>query len=297
MKASRWVLGSEAELDLVDKLETKGKKLREVIKVDPLNGIKTGMNKAYLLSTPEREKLVAAHPDSAALFRPYIEGENCDRWSPALVGLWMVVMKSSATTPGRGRKRRRLRRRHFSSRPTPGFTHTSRSSEPNGGTRRSGPVLVGAAGVRYWDAFDKPKIMYQDIAWDLRFSLDRAGMLANNTVYFLPVEDPWVLAVLNAPVSWWLAWRTAQHGKDEALRFFTDYLVDFPVPEPAPELRETVIRPHAGGQRHAADGVAALGRPLGPLLRPGRLGRLFAPGLLAEDELLFQLRERPPRPV
>jgi hypothetical protein len=52
--------------------------------------------------------------------------------------------------------------------------------------------------------------MYQDIAWNPRFCLDTAGMLSNNTVYFLSTDDAWTLAALNAPVSWWFAWRNAQ---------------------------------------------------------------------------------------
>jgi hypothetical protein len=38
-------------------------------------------------------------------------------------------------------------------------------------------------------------------------------------------------------VSWWFAWRTAQHGKDEALRFFAEYLTAFPIPSPTDNSR------------------------------------------------------------
>jgi hypothetical protein len=30
--------------------------------------------------------------------------------------------------------------------------------------------------------------------------------------------------VLNSPLMWWFAWRGAAHGKDEALRFFNDFV-------------------------------------------------------------------------
>ena len=46
-------------------------------------------------------------------------------------------------------------------------------------------------------------------------------------------EDLWVLAVLNSPVGWWFAWRKAQHGKDDALRFLTDFVEVFPIPNPS----------------------------------------------------------------
>ena len=48
----------------------------------------------------------------------------------------------------------------------------------------------------------------------------------------MPLVDPWLLAVLNSPAGWWFAFRTAQHGKDEALRYFTTFLESFPIPQP-----------------------------------------------------------------
>jgi hypothetical protein len=94
--------------------------------------------------------------------------------------------------------------------------------------------------VDYWEAFSRPKIFYQDITWQPQFSLDTEGMLSNNTVYFLPTADLWLLGALNSPVSWWFAWRKAQHGKDEALRYFTKFVEAFPVPRPSEAQREQV---------------------------------------------------------
>src|SRR5262245_45848151 len=72
--------------------------------------------------------------------------------------------------------------------------------------------------------------MYPDITWKPTACLDRMGTRANSTIYFLPTEDRWLLAVLNSSVGWWYSFRTAQHGKDEALRFFTTFVEAFPIP-------------------------------------------------------------------
>jgi hypothetical protein len=86
--------------------------------------------------------------------------------------------------------------------------------------------------VGYWELFERPKILYPDIAWTSSFSIDAAGIFTNNTGYIIPSGDPWLAAVLNAPVGWWFAWRKAQHGKDEALRYFNTFVEDYPVPPP-----------------------------------------------------------------
>ena len=45
-------------------------------------GIKTGLNEAFLIDTPTRHALVAADPASSDLIRPYIRGQDVDRWQP-----------------------------------------------------------------------------------------------------------------------------------------------------------------------------------------------------------------------
>ncbi len=94
----------------------------------------------------------------------------------------------------------------------------------------------------YWDLIESPKIVYQDITWRPQFCLDTAGMLSNNTTYFLPKGDRWLAAVLNSPAAWWMAWRTAVHGKDEALRFFKVFVEQFPIPNPTERMRSGVER-------------------------------------------------------
>ncbi len=56
------------------------------------------------------------------------------------------------------------------------------------------------------------------------------GRYINNTAYFIPSSDPWLIAVLNAPIGWAFSWRRAQHGKDEALRYFTSFVERYPIP-------------------------------------------------------------------
>jgi len=90
----------------------------------------------------------------------------------------------------------------------------------------------------YWADFDRPKLMYPEISWRQQWCLDSAGTLCNNTAYFLPTDDTWVLAAANAPVTWWFAWRRAMHGKDEALRFIKEFVQDLPIPCPTPEQRQ-----------------------------------------------------------
>lgn len=132
--------------------------------------------------------------------------------------------------------------------------------------------------------------------WRPDFCLDTKGRYSNNTVYFLPTGDPWLLAVMNSPVGWWFAWRTAAHGKDDALRFFNTFVEDYPVAKPAEAARaecSDLVSEITALRSKADDHVRALLdwlRVEHDVEKPGR--RLEAPFDLGSDELVAEVRKR-----
>ena len=92
----------------------------------------------------------------------------------------------------------------------------------------------------YWDAFEKPKIFYQEIQFHPSYSLDTAGRFGNNKTFFLSTDDLFLLAVLNSPLMWWHNWRYLPHMKDEALSPVAFKMVELPIAEPTTAIREAV---------------------------------------------------------
>ncbi|HVK09472.1 MAG TPA: hypothetical protein VM597_11910, partial [Gemmataceae bacterium] len=235
-----WNLEPPGVTALMDKLRRVGVPFKDFAGVSPLYGIKTGFNDAFLIDTATKEKLIAADPASAPLIRRYLRGQDIDRWHPEWAGLWMIAMKSSGNHPWPWAEAGDDAEAIFAKTYPALHAHMTQYREQLTKRQDQGEHWWELRACAYWDAFDRPKVMYQDIAWNPRYCLDSDGMMSNNSVYLLPTGDPWTLAALNAPISWWFAWRTAQHGKDEALRFFTDYLNQFPIPTPTDQQREAV---------------------------------------------------------
>ncbi|MCX5840220.1 MAG: hypothetical protein NTY16_01940, partial [Deltaproteobacteria bacterium] len=50
----------------------------------------------------------------------------------------------------------------------------------------------------YYDAFERPKIIYPDIAKESRFSFDEEGFYSANTTYIIPSADKYLLGILNS---------------------------------------------------------------------------------------------------
>src|SRR5262249_53478663 len=95
LSAAPWALEPTGVIALMDKIRGAGVPLREFTEGIPLSGIKTGFNEAFLIDTPTKDRLVAADPKSAALFKPYLRGQDINRWQAEWTGLWMLAMKSS----------------------------------------------------------------------------------------------------------------------------------------------------------------------------------------------------------
>src|SRR5207253_1710405 len=93
--AEPWSLEPPGVAQLMEKMRRVGLPLKQFIGAEPLSGIKTGFNDAFLVDTATKEKLVAADSKSAALFRPYLRGQDIERWQAEWTGFWMLAMKSS----------------------------------------------------------------------------------------------------------------------------------------------------------------------------------------------------------
>ena len=227
-----WSLEPPAVSALLQKLSRVGMPLKEYARARPLLGIKTGLNEAFLIDTPAKNAPVAADPKCAELLRPYLRGQDIDRWSPDWAGLWMIALKSSNDHAWPWSNAGERAQDVFAKAYPAIYAHLNKFRDALINRQDQGRHWWELRACAYWGSFEKPKMLYQDITWQAQFCIDTAGTLCNNTVYFLPTDDLWLLVVLNSPIAWWFAWRMAQHGKDEVLRFFTEFMEGFPVPLP-----------------------------------------------------------------
>jgi SAM-dependent methyltransferase len=241
-----WNLEPPGVSALMDKLRAKGVPLKDFAGVVPLNGIKTGFNDAFLIDTATKDRLVSADPKSAPLFRPYLRGQDLDRWHAGGAGLWMVAMKSSGNHdwPWAGKPNAEAEAVFRRTYPAL-YEHFAGYRAELTKRKDSGEYWWELRACAYWDRFDAPKLMYQEIQFHPSYLLDPAGRLANNKVFFLPTADLYLLGVLNSPVMWWHNWRYLPHMKDEALSPVGFKMEELPIPQPTRrqrELSEEIVR-------------------------------------------------------
>jgi TaqI-like C-terminal specificity domain/Eco57I restriction-modification methylase len=228
VSGDNWLLTGESTAALVRRVDAIGKPLRAYTGIPILRGLLTGFNAAFVISGEERTRLVEQSPDSAEIIKPFARGDDIRRWRIDYQDKWLIV-------PRIGVDMARY----------PAVLEHLSQWEPQLTTRQDkGQHWWELRACAYYSEFERPKLVFPDIAKESRFTIDTQRTYLTNTTYFLPTDDLYVLAVLNSSVMWSYAKsRLSVLGDAEQggrLRFFRQFVQDLPIPVASIDDRTTV---------------------------------------------------------
>ncbi len=237
LTADAWQLEPGGVNRLLAKIKAKGVPMAEYADAKPYRGILTGYNDAFLIDTATRNALVEADPNCVDVVRPYVRGQDIDRWASDWAALWMIILKSSGDCSWPWSKAGDEAETIF--RNTYPSIHARMKPMEDALRKRQdkGRYWWELRSCAYWDQFENAKIVYQEIQFHSRYALDAAGRYGNNKTFFLASADPYLLAVLNSPIIWWHNWRYLPHMKDEALSPVAFLMESLPVALPSDSVR------------------------------------------------------------
>ena len=205
---------------LLNKLRSKGMPLGEYVKGQFYMGIKTGLNEAFVVDGDTRNRLIAEHPSSAEVLKPFLRGRDVKQWRVDPQNLWLIFAHKGIQIDDYPAIKKHLE-------------------------KYSGP-LSKRAGSQEWyelqaspgdtDRFEQPKIIYCDIGTVLKAFYTEKHFYSGNTVYMMPVEalEVSLLAILlSKPIDWFVRSTFQSLGdpwKGGRLRFFVQSMVTIPIP-------------------------------------------------------------------
>jgi TaqI-like C-terminal specificity domain len=213
-----WVLEPRPVMDLLDKIRRNGVPLAEYAGVKPYRGVLTGFNKAFLIDTVRRDELVRTDAACAEIIKPYLRGQDIERWHAPWNGLWMIFTRRGIDIDRYPSVKRHLEGYRAQLAPRPqGWNPPSPNELWEGRKEGSYAWYEIQDATDYWELFARPKLIYQEIQFHPRYAVETTGAFSNNKTFFVPTSDRWLVAVLNSPMMWWHNWRYLPHMKDEAL--------------------------------------------------------------------------------
>jgi type I restriction-modification system DNA methylase subunit len=228
-RAGQLRLASSTTAETRSRMEASGNRLQDLIPSPPMMGIKTGLNEAFVIDDATRRRLIAQHPRSKDLIKPFLAGDDIRRYEVHFRGAHLIYTPRNVNI-----NRYPAIENHLSQ---------YKSKLKNRATQQEWFELQQPQAA-YVPFFEGSKIVYAQIMMEPRFWLDTTGYYMNQKCYFISSSDWYILAVLNsAPVWEYLKAMSVAFGdpdKRGRLEPRIDHVSSIPIPDAPSSERENV---------------------------------------------------------
>jgi len=228
LNGDTWILTSSKTAARLKQMESAGIPLGEYVNNQIYYGIKTGLNQAFIIDGQKRNRLIAEDPKSAELIRPLAVGDDVRKWRIERKDKWLIVTKIGVDID----------------RFPAIFGHLLQWKDRLESRCDKGKFWWELRPCDYYEEFEKPKITFPDMAKEPRFAFDRHRHYCSNTTYFVPLDDLFLIGVLNSTTMWNYCKKTlavlGDSEKGGRLRFFTQFVQNLPIPNVSEPTRSKI---------------------------------------------------------
>ena len=219
-------------LNLLAKLRNAGPPLSQYVPMRPTFGIRTGASGAFVVDSATRDQLIAAHPSSAEVLKPFLHGRDIRRWgvtkpvdkSRSIGDTWLI------------------------------FTHRRIEINRYPAIRKHleqyRSALSKRAGKQKWyelpttssnaELFTQTKLICPNSYDHQTFAVDTDGFYCGGTCYLIPTAETWLCGLLNSRVVEWFYSQTSNQLTGDYLRARSRYMQQIPVPDLTPTQKSLI---------------------------------------------------------
>jgi hypothetical protein len=268
LKPDGWQLGSPVKHRLLERLRKAGTPLREYVRGRFYRGVLTGLNEAFVVDRSTRDRLIAEHLSSGEVLKPFLRGRDVKRWRVEFAEKYLIKIESSENKehPWSGKPEKEAEKTFARKYPAiHGFFDDMRKALI--ARYDQGKYYWELRSCSYWGEFDKPKVVFPDIAASSEFTWDSDNHYLANTAYLL-MGNKWVLSVLNSNAVLWFYTQISNAIRGGYLRFIRQYVEQIPIPLATPDQQRWCVR--------LAQALIWLNRPEAKAAKKGSLDLILA---------------------
>jgi len=195
LRSEGWTLERPEVLALMEKLRKAGKPLGEYVEGRFYRGVLTGLNEAFVIDEPTRQRLITEDPKSADLIKPWLRGRDIRKWKAEWVGLYVIFTRRGTNIEQYPAIKRYLVQFRKDLEP--------KKSDKDKRGRKPGSYkwFEIQDNIAYHTEFEKPKIVYPNITKTNIFAYDTTGVLTNQKCFIISTTDIYLVAILNSKLA------------------------------------------------------------------------------------------------
>ena len=208
-------LESPEVLDMLQRFQNAGTPLGEYIKEPSSFGIETVPTEVFVIDRTTRDELIAAHPSSADILKPFLQGPDIRRWQIEAQDQWLIFT---------------YRGIEINAYPAI-LKYLEKYKELLSKRGNEQEWYELQASLEEAEHFAQPKLVCPNLYDKQTFAVETEGLYCGYTCYVIPTDEKWLCGLLNTlPVEWFYSQASKQldGGKLEARR---DYINQIPVPD------------------------------------------------------------------
>ena len=202
-------------LNLLAKLRSTGTPLPQYVQTRSTFGLKTGRQETFVVDSAIRDQLIAEHPSSVDILKPFLRGRDIRRWQVARPDSWLIFTYRRIEI-----NRYPAIRKHL---------------------EKYRSALSKRAGKQKWyelpatksdaEHFAQTKLICPNRYDHQTFAVDTEGFYCGDTCYLIPTGETWLCGLLNSHVVEWFYWQTSNQSKGDYLRTLSGYMQQIPIPD------------------------------------------------------------------
>ena len=208
-------LESPDMLKLLAELRSAGTPLSQYVQTRPTFGLKIGRQNAFVVDGVTRDQLIAEHPASADILKPFLHGRDIRRWQVARPDTWLIFSYRRIEIDRYPAIRKHLEKYRSSLR-------------KRAGKQKWYELPTSKSDTEH---FAQTKLICPNSYDHQTFAVDTEGFYCGDTCYLIPTEETWLCGLLNSRAVEWFYSQTSKQLTGDYLQARSRYMQEIPIPD------------------------------------------------------------------
>lgn len=238
LQDSAWVLSDTTVQNLLAKLKQTGQPLGSYVNNRIYNGIRTGLNEAFVVDKKTRDKLIAEDPRSAEVLKPFLASRDIKRYQVTEATKFLLLFERGFSTKQRGD----LEPVEWLSQTYPAVYGWLKPFDAKAKARADKGILWWELrDCDYYTVFEEPYLITPSTSKEPAYGRADAGVYSADKTTIIGTSDKYILAILNSKVARYFMSFQLLAKKNGDVEYKPVSIAQIPVPYATPEQKAQIV--------------------------------------------------------